>query len=269
MSVPNCLSLIAAALLPAALFLQGCQPSGSGSGTANILQSIEVDNAVPPSVGADIKFIIRGMGTCHRTTFDWGDGTPNDQVTLDLTRGADTVEHRFTGWPGGKTVSATGGTGVATQDACLGSDTVRFTTQPAFAIIGVAGQGTQACNVPTPSFGAVSPGWLIQIRNTLLANWPGGINFGCPFRNCVFDAHGSDEALADASFPFPGLRRYSLVLRIGSSSSSTPPQIVQGDTDLQFTATRQGALEFCLNDIDVTNNDGGYQLEVRVDQLGR
>ena len=45
---------------------------------------------------------------------------------------------------------------------------------------------------------------------------------------------------------------------------------MQGGTNVQFTTTSSGPLLFCLNDGDnnVTNNLGGYIIEISVDQLG-
>ncbi len=53
----------------------------------------------------------------------------------------------------------------------------------------------------------------------------------------------------------------SLVLRLGQ-------QVVHGRTDVRFTAAEPGSLESLVNDGNVTDNAGGYQIDVRVDQLG-
>lgn len=37
---------------------------------------------------------------------------------------------------------------------------------------------------------------------------------------------------------------------------------------MNFVTTVSGKLEVCLNDFDMTNNAGGYQIDIRVDQLG-
>ncbi len=91
---------------------------------------------------------------------------------------------------------------------------------------------------------------------------PAGINFGCPLNGCVYDANGKPGSVATApDYPFPGLRAFSLVLRLGQ-------QVVQGGTDVRFTAAETGSLESLVNDGNVTDNAGGYQIDVRVDQLG-
>jgi hypothetical protein len=108
------------------------------------------------------------------------------------------------------------------------------------------------------------PRMLVHLR-TIALDPPNhrGINFGCVAAGCVYDADGKPGTSAVAPFPFPGFREYSLVLSIGS-------QMVQGGTNVQFTTMSSGPLLFCLNDgdNDVTNNLGGYIIEISVDQLG-
>jgi hypothetical protein len=95
-----------------------------------------------------------------------------------------------------------------------------------------------------------------------------GINFGCFAAGCVYDADGKLGSVADSTFPFPGKREYSLVLRVGPQVVGS--QVVQGGSNVQFTTTTSGPLAFCLNDgdNDVTNNRGGYIIQISVDQLG-
>ena len=104
------------------------------------------------------------------------------------------------------------------------------------------------------------PRMLVQVSVQTVSGIS-GINFGCS--GCVYNADGSPGTAAASSFPFPGLREYSVVFRIGS-------QVVQGGTDTRFTTTASGPLEFCLNDgdNDLTNNVGGFDVTISVDQLG-
>ena len=37
---------------------------------------------------------------------------------------------------------------------------------------------------------------------------------------------------------------------------------------MQFTTTDTGFLEICLNDWDMSNNSGGYEIDISIDQLG-
>jgi hypothetical protein len=82
-----------------------------------------------------------------------------------------------------------------------------------------------------------------------------------PGRGCRYDADGKPGSVATAPFPFPGLREFSLVLRLDT-------QVVQGGTNVQFTTTREANLEFCVNDNNLSDNKGGYQINVSVNQLG-
>jgi hypothetical protein len=265
MHAPSCFRVCAAALVPAVLLLQSCQSGGQ----ANVIQSIEIDNNFLLSVGAPsldtaIPFIVRGAGGCPAVV-NWGDGSSPDAPFLNLSGGADTVRHTFTGWSGGKTVSVVS----RDQQRCIGGDTVRFNIPPTTLAFGLSGQGGAACKqISFPSRPVVRPGWLIQITNVLIPGSPGGINFGCSIvPPCVLDAHGKDPAPAGAGFPFQALRPFSLVLRIAETGFA--PQVVQGDTYVRFETERTGPLEFCLNDDDMTDNRGGYELHVQVDQLGK
>jgi len=189
---------------------------------------------------------------------DWGDGGPVSQgvwVNLVPDPTTRTISHTYTGWGGGKTVTVT-----ATQN-CDGKVNTRFTMAPAVFQLGFNQPGTKACNT-VPTMASVRMGNLVHITTIPLARSPGGINFGCPLGGCVYDANGKPGSVATApDYPFPGLRAFSLVLRLGQ-------QVVQGGTDVRFTAAETGSLESLVNDGNVTDNAGGYQIDVRVDQLG-
>jgi hypothetical protein len=85
------------------------------------------------------------------------------------------------------------------------------------------------------------------------------INFGCPFNMCVYDADGEPNSSAPASFPFQGLRKYSLVLRVGQ-------QVVQGGTDMSFVTNQGGLLEVCVNDEKLDDNTGAWGIGIAVDE---
>jgi hypothetical protein len=59
----------------------------------------------------------------------------------------------------------------------------------------------------------------------------------------------------------PGLREFSLVLRIGT-------QGVQGGTDVRFTTTERGPLEICVNDGVLSDTRGGWEIHIDPEQLG-
>lgn len=66
---------------------------------------------------------------------------------------------------------------------------------------------------------------------------------------------------APFTFPFPGLRQYSLVLRVGS-------QVGQGGTGVPFTVAQDGQLELCMNDDVPVDNTGGWGIALTVDERG-
>ena len=167
----------------------------------------------------------------------------------------------FTGWGGGKTVT------VVAASGCEGKANLRFNAPPASRRVGFAqpGTGTGTCAAVSSSpLPTMIPHMLVHIQ-TFPAEPPNerGINFGCFAAGCVYDADGKPGSVAGSTFPFPGLREYSLVLKVGS-------QVVQGGSNVQFTTATSGPLTFCLNDgdNDVTNNLGGYIIDISVDQLG-
>lgn len=162
-----------AGLLLGAALLQGCTPGGR----ANIIQSIEL-NTLPPALGQPTTFILRGAGLC-RATIDWGENTGKDYAAFDLSSGSTTVTHTFTGWGGGKTVSVT----ADTTERCIGSDTIRFTINPAITTIAFGQPGTQTCNA-VPNRPALARGWLIHFTAKPVGT-SRGINFGCPLGGCM------------------------------------------------------------------------------------
>jgi hypothetical protein len=171
-----------------------------------------------------------------------------------------TLTHVFTAWGGGKTVT------VEAVSGCEGKVNVRFNAPPVSRRFGLTQPGTSTCQTATSSpLPSMIPRMLVHIQ-TFPLEPPNdrGINFGCLAAGCVYDADGRPGSVAASTFPFPGLRDYSLIFRIGGT------QLVQGGTNVQFTTTTSGPLEFCLNDgdKDVTNNLGGYIIQISVDQLG-
>ena len=250
----------------AALALQGCNSQ------VNLLQGVDLEPGQTLALDTPIKFVLRGTGTCNNgVNIDWGDGQttmPHNYpggIRLSGTTASDiatrTVSHTFSGWGGGKTVT------IEAASACEGKVNLRFNVPPFERQLGFAqpGTGTSMCatatNSPLPS---MIPRMLVHIQTVPLGPPHGrGINFGCFAAGCIYDADGKPGTVAAAPFPFPGMREYSLVLRIGS-------QLAQGGTNTQFTTSASGPLEFCLNDgdSDLTNNVGGFVIRIAVDQLG-
>jgi hypothetical protein len=85
------------------------------------------------------------------------------------------------------------------------------------------------------------------------------INFGCSFNGCIYDADGEPNSSASSSFPFPGLRKYSLVLQVGT-------QIAQGGTNMSFVTNQGGLLQLCVNDEQLNDNTGAWGVGISVDE---
>jgi hypothetical protein len=90
------------------------------------------------------------------------------------------------------------------------------------------------------------------------------MSFGCggdPI--CQNNDTSGNSGPTHAGFPFPDMRRHSLVLRIMSASGE---QHVQGGPNVRFVATETGPLEFCVNDTITTDNTGAWGVTVTVDE---
>jgi hypothetical protein len=240
----------------------------NGCGNVNILQGIRLslNESSTPSLNRPIAFVLEGKGSCQGVNVDWGDGTiervdalPGPRFELETIHLEDrSLFHTFTGWGGGKTVTAEG-------VGCLGKVRLRFNTSPSELKIGwaqPAPPGTSGVCQTATNLPGMIPRMLVKASLPTISS-ARDIDFGCFAAGCVFNADGKSGSVADASFPFPGLKEYSVVFRIG-------PQIVQGGTNMQFTTTASGPLELCLNDgdKDLTNNRGGFAVTISVDQLG-
>jgi hypothetical protein len=261
------MSLAFMLLVLAVAVLQACSPQ-----QVNVLQGISLVPGQTLALDMPLNFILNGVGKCNSINIDWGDGDTDPAyyygiggIPIDLS-GIDsyaittrTLTHTFTGWGGGKTVTVEGNNG------CIGKVNVRFNVPPFEKQIGWGQPGpasTSMCQAITPGLPNMIPRMLVHTSATLVGGGR-GVDFGCFAGGCVGDADGRPGSVADSRFPFPGMREYSVVYRIGS-------QLIQGGTNAQFTTTASGSLEFCLNDGDMnlTNNKGGFLVKISVDQLG-
>lgn len=84
------------------------------------------------------------------------------------------------------------------------------------------------------------------------------ISFGC-LGGCSYGVDGDATSSAAAPFPFPGMAKYSLVLRVGT-------QVVQGGSQVSFTTTNKAALEMCVNDDNLQDNTGAWNFTISVDE---
>ena len=116
-----------------------------------------------------------------------------------------------------------------------------------------------ACDV-MPNTKPIRMGSTVSITEV-----PGTLmNFGCAGDvTCINNTAGNSGA-THPGFPFPDLRRHSLVLRIIDANGGE--QWEQGMPVTRFVANRTGPLEFCVNDTVLTDNSGAWVLDVSVDE---
>jgi hypothetical protein len=231
-----------------ALSLPAC--NGVSVGVVREVKPFFPANQTTVTLNSVQEFTVSGTGTCGSLRLDWGDGTRTDSASIDLSSNP-RISHVFSGWAGGKTVTAEG------RQDCTGRVNTRFTIAPPVYTLGYnhIKTTTTPCNA-IPNRPALPARTLVHVT----ADASPLINFGCQPTGCSYDANGS-AAPAGSNFPFPGLLAYSLVLRVGS-------QVVQGGRDVRFTTTAAGPLEVCMNDDRVTDNVGGWGINIAVDMLG-
>lgn len=224
-------------------------------------------NVCGSMMGLPIEFKIWGVGNCTLGKLDFGDGQSTNFGPYDFGQSGAlrplSVTHTYQGWPGPKTVTAEGitncvGKPTRSMRLFMGNPNTSNANQQALTIGFAQRTGTPATTC-TPL-----PGVPPLRRNTVVGVTTNPdpavrINFGCLFSGCVHNADGEANSVAPAHFPFPGLRKFSLVLRVGT-------QIVQGGTSMSFTTNQTGPLEICVNDDVLHENNGAWGIEFLVDE---
>jgi hypothetical protein len=237
------------------------------AGCVGTVKSVDLVLATPPCgdgfcgarMNQTVKYRVSGLDQCKVVRFKFGDGLSIDGNNIDFGSSGATqweVDHIYTGWPGNKTVTVEGVTnctGTATQRVAV----VRATGNPAVPFrnsvsIGF-GAGPTTCS-PVPNVPPLRRGTEVKVTTAAPT-----VNFGCPFNGCIFDADGKPNSTAGGTFPFLGLREFSLVLRIGT-------QVAQGGNNTSFTANQSGPLELCMNDDNLADNTGGWTVNVTADE---
>lgn len=234
-----------------------CDPTGAVCGISDSVQTI---------------FQVDGQGTCGTIGIKYGDGAEESMPgNFNRVGGFLLPSHEYTtqhppgpkAWPGPKTVHVYSVANCA-GEAKMQVNVLRQRTNAAGQVeftptvrIGLDSP-TVACNVPTNTR-PVRKGSTISITEV-----PGSlIDFGCPFNGCTNNTGGNSGA-THPGFPFPALRRHSLVLRIVSASGQE--QVVQGQPVTRFVAQFDGPLEFCVNDTVLSDNRGVWGMDVSVDE---
>ncbi len=244
---------------------QGCNSCDSVQ-PRDVINSVEIVPAQNQARGVPLAFQVKGSGSCGRFVVDWGDGSTTNVVTAQTTscsvaanpaRFQCSVEHSYTGWEGGKTVTVTG------QGSCEGRVKTRFATNPAVYALALARPGPNTCD-RVPGRPPVQNRSVVRITTV-------PINAPCPgiyYSNVTPHCYDADGIAAPAttpgfptSFPFPGMRPFSLVLRVGT-------QVVQGGTNMSFVTNQSAPLEVCVNEHDSRAGRGGLEIHIRTDEMG-
>lgn len=261
--------------LPALLLALMLLSCGGQPAQVNLIKSVELSlNNPSPSLNNPFTVHVNGSGACSGILIDWGDGQTEFTGTCADNSSASgtgeklfqcTATHTYSGWGGGKTVTAMVGRNTqGVRTTCEGRANLRFTTQPATIQIGFARPGPNVCD-QVPNKPDLANRTLVKITTVANSGRCGGIFYQNENPHC-YDAEGGvvADATSDpppARFPFQGMRKFSLVLRVGT-------QLVQGGTNVQFTTNQSAGLELCVNEPNPKAGVGGYTVQISTDQLG-
>lgn len=211
-------------------------------------------------MGQPLELRVFGRGPCTLMEVEFGDGQKMEVRNADLAKSEDdlqspvVVTHVYQGLPGPKQIRAKGVTncaGSATRDF----DLLMADGRPAYQL-GLR-QPVPATCTPVPGIGVLRAGTIVRVTTTDIQT----TDYGCPFGGCVYGPDGKPGSSAAAPFPFPGLREFSQVWRVGT-------QVVQGGSDVRFTLNQAGPLEVCINDNILSDNRGAWRVELSADERG-
>jgi hypothetical protein len=207
------------------------------------------------------RFTVTGTGVCKLVRLNYGDGSIDEIQDHDFDKGPWIVTHTFTGYPGDKSVRAQGITNCTGTTNNVPIKVFKNAQQEIVWSIGLNEpyiDPTNCFNVPdgaTAQMPVLRPGTQV----TVIGSATPMMEFGC-FGGCAFGPNGR-STIASPPNPFPGMRESSLVLRVGT-------QMAQGGTTASsFVTTGSGRLELCINDNRVSDNHGGWRIDVLVNEF--
>lgn len=221
------------------------------------------------------SFKVKGQGTCDAIGVNWGDG---DRQTMPgnfdrLPDGVLFLSHKYReqyypygllAWPGPKTVH------VYSVNNCAGEAKLRInvlterTDLSGNAIFSPTfnfglGQPTSTACTAIANTRPLRAGATVHISEASGTR----INFGCAGNACTYNMNGGTDP-TPSHFPFPEMRKHSLVLRIVSADGQE--QRAQGGTQASFVVDKGGALEVCVNDTILSDNSGAWGIKILVDE---
>lgn len=205
-----------------------------------------------------LEIRVYGRGPCTLLEVEFGDGQKTEVRNADLAKSEEdsqsplVLSHSYRGLPGPKQIRAKGVTNCA-GTASADFDLLLPDGRPAY-VLGLQQPLPTACT-PVPSIGPLRAGTVVRVTTTDVQT----TNYGCPFGGCVYGPDGKPASSAAAPFPFPGMREFSQVWRIGT-------QIEQGGASATFTVRQSGSLEICVNDHVLADNRGAWRVDVSADE---
>lgn len=215
--------------------------------------------------GKAVNFKVWGKGKCDAVGINFGDGSKifcspwdfGDQGTNPCV-----VSHTYDvkGWPGAKTVHA------FSESNCVGeSKILQNVLHKSGTSYGYSADFTLGFRQPVTTACSAVPNINHPLRTntrvfvTTNPNNAVKIDFGCAFNGCIYDADGEPNSVAHAPFPFDGMKKYSLVLKVGT-------QEVQGGTAMNFVTNQGGMLQVCVNDDVLGDNKGAWGIRLIIDE---
>jgi hypothetical protein len=254
----------------AAVVLAGCASAAISTIELDPAQPIVCDTNVTPNVCGvandnPVSLRIHGKGNCSVVMARCGNGLDAMPYGFGHDFGQSSPDQPLTvackydqGYPGPKTVEAH-----SNGSDCIGQATLRINVMSVAGgnvhsnfMLGYGQPGPTACQ-EVPHRLPLRAGTKVSIRTN--PDPAVKINFGCAFGGCVYDADGEPGSSAPAGFAFPGMRKYSLVLRVGQ-------QAVQGGTNMSFVTNQGGLLEVCVNDDQIADNTGAWGIGISIDE---
>jgi hypothetical protein len=263
-------TLWASTVLGMALFTTACAATPAIRDISFLNAPIGATSGVPEiMVGTTVNLQVTGSGVCPSLTVNYGDGNSISEGQYDLSNPMTISDHAYStlGLRGYKSIVAHGdGTD------CIGQVTKRILVSPEVEQIGWTLDlvKTDPCTT--------GPSFLQHLINTVafIIDIPAPTPGVTPVVGAVtiggqqYDADGSPD-LADSSFPFPGFRKYSVILKASTSNVTIAPQIIQGGKHFFFRTNRPGStISFCYNSdrLPITNPgnvQAGFNVNLRAD----
>lgn len=203
------------------------------------------------------SFIISGRGTCGRIRVLFGDGTSQELGPAAVGAGV-SVGHTYAGWGGPKKVT------VETVADCVGRTSTEVTVEPTFKAVGINATVVRTACVALPGVPPIRQGTRVTVGDA--SNGQATIRMGGFVPPRGIDGSPEEALGPPFTFPFPGLKAHSLVLRIIDSRGGV--QVEQGGEGRSFVARVTGPLEACINDDNLFDNQGAWGVKVDVDERG-